>query len=59
MKHDALGWHEASRTQIVYLMNKLFIQWALGWHEAWALVGLGLGLKQRGWDHGPYRWVEV
>lgn len=24
-----------------------------------ALVGLGLGLGQKGWGHGPYRWVKV
>ena len=24
-----------------------------------ALVGLGPSLGQRGWGHGPYRWVEV
>ena len=24
-----------------------------------ALVGLGPGLGQRSWSHGPYRWVEV
>ena len=23
------------------------------------LVGLGPALGQRGWGHGPYRWVEV
>jgi len=23
-----------------------------------ALVGLGPGLGQRGWGHGPYHWVE-
>ena len=24
-----------------------------------ALVGLGPGLRQRGWGHGLYHWVEV
>ena len=23
-----------------------------------ALVGLGPGLGQRAWDHGPYCWIE-
>ena len=48
MKHDA------------YKL-RLFIQWALGRHEAWAYGPSGLRAwpRTKGWGHGPYRWVKV
>ena len=40
---------------------RLFAQWTLGWHEAWAmaLVGLGPEVGLSGWGHRPCCWVEV
>ena len=39
-----------------YSSNGLWVGIRLG---PTALVGLGPGLGQRAWGHGPYCWIEV